>query len=37
VEWSGVDRHDHRLPSGIYYCRLRAGNAIEQRRLTIVR
>ncbi len=37
VSWDGTDNTGHRLPSGVYLCRLRAGDAATVRRLVLVR
>jgi hypothetical protein len=37
IVWSGDDDRGRALPSGVYVCRLRAGDAGDRRRLTLVR
>ncbi|HYW68830.1 MAG TPA: FlgD immunoglobulin-like domain containing protein, partial [bacterium] len=35
--WDGLDDHGRPAASGVYFCRLRAGDALETRRMVLVR
>lgn len=37
VKWNGKNRKGIQVPSGIYFCRLLAGNSIEIRKMVLVR
>ena len=37
ISWDGTDERDHRVPSGIYLMRIRAGEVAERRTLVLIR
>lgn len=37
IAWNGVDDGGRRLPSGVYFCRLQAGQSSQTRKIVIVR
>jgi hypothetical protein len=37
IEWNGIDENNKQVASGIYFCRIQAGNKIETKKMMLIK